>query len=878
MWTSLKGPRFPVGPQRITTHAFGRHPDDYSIYVTNGAVIMGSSAFCRWTELYRLPAAPDSAEPYSSSDSVITVLDASMRPNTVYAGIQSNDATRGVHVVRTTDAFGGEWAPASGGALQAATGRLRALRSAPSNPDVVYALVDPTSEAAPLELPVGATQVVYRTADGGGRWEARSVLARRPGGLPDELALPSLVVNDDLKGIAVDPANDGNVWLFGAGGLLQSRDGATTFALQVADAIGVVDIAMVPGVGSRVRAYELAAASRMHVSDGGAPFVPAPGPPGVAQSASSGTGFIQHVVSSNAGVYGLPAPALPGMPYTNFSPPDRRAVFDIVTAALPGNPIGALLVGRTDATIEIFLLVQSITAPPKPPPLVLDDSDVATFDAGDIAPDGRRIVLRPGESRRVHYRLILPPAPTPLDVYFLIDVSGSMDDAIRGVQVAMNAIVSRLHAQGIDVHFGVGQYRAYTDGPAYERVRNIGPVNSSLRYALQHLYAQGGGEETQLAALYQSVTGFGQDEEYISSDSRRLGRQNAFIKKNQQFDFRTGSARVAIHVSDEVFSTGGPHPTYEEVGAALVNARVKQVGIAITPESQQAVSGNPRPGLEKVAGLSDARAPEPVDCDGDGTDDIAADEPLVCEMDRGDADQAVRMSTVVLGLLDAIEDIQDVGIRTSRAAPAGAARRSPVVERVDPSLLGGVDLKSDNRLGFDVLYRCPLVKETRRFVVELRAATASRPLARADTTVVCRVEVEDEKDPPAIAAVVPVVPVVPPPVRPPDPAPNPNPRPQPNPNLQGSPQAQAGLASQQQERPQLAFAVQNPVPEAEPAAAKAGDQYRMSNYYSRRREPTTPFAAFAVGAAAMSMAFGYAALARRQVRTQHARAVARPYR
>lgn len=53
-----------------------------------------------------------------------------------------------------------------------------------------------------------------------------------------------------------------------------------------------------------------------------------------------------------------------------------------------------------------------------------------------------------------------------LDVYFLIDVTQSMRDAITGVKFTIGRIIERLHISvlpGVDVRYGVGIYCDFTD-------------------------------------------------------------------------------------------------------------------------------------------------------------------------------------------------------------------------------------------------------------------------------------------------------------------------------------------------------------------------------------------------------------------------------
>ena len=855
--------------------AFAVSEVDSVLLASNGIVIMASAPgdFCKWSEVYRLPENADTGQPSAATSRILTLV-TTLAPGVAYAGVQSSGPVRRVHVLRTED--GRNWVDASGGALAAATGRLRSLAVAESTPQVAYALVDPASGSPGPELPAGAAQVVFGTGDGGGTWQIKTAFGREPAGLPAELPLPVSLTEGDLQGLVVDPADPAQVWAFGEAGLLHSRDGGNSFSPVVVTPVGAVDVAAVPNSASQVLAFDMYDERRMYLSRDGSriDFVPLAGPPGITHSVDAGATAHDWLAASDRGTYLAPPTA--GAAYADISGRDRKNILDVAAFSFSGLPAVA---GRTYETVEVRVLAAPLPRIPEPssaPYIHVDAKEAKEIAPGSIAPDGNRLLMRPGETRRVPYSLDLPPAPTPLDVVFLIDISGSMDDTIFGVQQAMNAIVRRLAASRVQAEFGVGEYRSYDQGPAFRRVRDIGPVDAGLRFALQSLRANGGGEETQLAALFQSVTGGGQDESYVGTGVGNTGVQRAYIPPGQDFNFNAGSLKVIIHASDEVFSTGGPHPTYEEVSLVLRTAGVHQVGLAITPSQGNRAYGHPRDGLERVAAGSGALAPEPIDCDGDGRADLEKDQPLVCELAPTRSADAETMADVVISLLRAIEDRRDIGISVGAAGrDVEPGAPSPVVEAVSPVLHGDVDLKERNELDFEVTYRCPRLGRPREFKVELVAGTDAARLASARTTVVCRIE---EPEPPAVtplAAVPPLVAAAPPPIRPPDPAPQPNPRPQPNPNPQGQSQPQAGFAAQEQERPQLAFAAQQGERTGE--AAAAGEDYRMSKYSTRRRE-TAPHPMFVASAAAMSLAFGFAALARRQMRTQHVRATTtRPY-
>ena len=100
------------------------------------------------------------------------------------------------------------------------------------------------------------------------------------------------------------------------------------------------------------------------------------------------------------------------------------------------------------------------------PPHVDEDDPNASRLAPESSPE---LTLDPA-SRRAHAAGGAPAAArSPLDVYFVIDSSESMDPAIDGVNAAAKRIVlpARRHA-AIDAWFGVGTYNDRYD-TRYER-------------------------------------------------------------------------------------------------------------------------------------------------------------------------------------------------------------------------------------------------------------------------------------------------------------------------------------------------------------------------------------------------------------------------
>jgi hypothetical protein len=376
-----------------------------------------------------------------------------------------------------------------------------------------------------------------------------------------------------------------------------------------------------------------------------------------------------------------------------------------------------------------------------------------------------------------------------------------------------------------------------------------------LEIALETLIPDGGGEyRSMYAALYQSVTGAGQD--LGAPGSNEMDHD---IPDGQNAVF--GSAvKVILHAVDESFPTnesvddsgpGGligvtsPDMTSDtEAIAALQAQGVYQVGLSTGSESLE--------DLRKVARETGALAPAGgVDCKGDGTIDIPAGEPLVCSVNPN-------VSTTVSGLPDAIERLLYATAPTTDVAfkVSGA----PVVEKVGPDGYADV-LQSTNRLDFAVTFECPRLGAAREYDVDLKVALQERADPSATTTVVCRVPDPAEPQveapplppvPPAAAALVALA--IPPPPPPPPPILEISSASQ----SQSQAQAQAGMAHQEQEQPQLAWATASrDVPDEELA---------FSRYREESESLVTPIRALGAGAVLMSFAFGFVMLSQELAR------------
>lgn len=723
-----------------------------------------------------------------------------------------------------------------------------------------YVLVD-QSIGVPGVASVSPPHALYYTDDPNSAWQQG---AQKPDGTGVNVGpLPTQPLTGDGKGtidaLRASPEHAENLWLYGTAGLYQTRDGGKR-ASAVKTGLGAIDFVRERPLGGGIEettAYS--ATDPVGARSTGGAFQSF-AIPTIVESAS--WGMADGILAGPGGVFLEDAQANGTTIYQNISPEDGRQIFDVDGIA---GGSGTIL-GRSSGGLERYQ--SAIPTGPQFPHTYLPpfpNFDVDQIHNPKLLAETDDVLLHPGQSKTVRYTLVLPPTPTPLDVYFLFDVSGSMQDAIDGVRVASYDIIKTLAEAGINVWFGVGVYRAYEAPPAYRRVLDLSPPGEPLHRVLNHLTADGGGDETQLAALYQTASGAGQHD------------PGAYIKPHQQADFRTGALPVIVHATDEEFTEGGVNPGYQKVAAALNARGIKQIGLDLhdpedpgpldnvfPPNGTAQANSDPGPGLRRIAAATDTLAPPGgVDCNNDGIPDLEYQQPLVCLIDPDQAGEGDVMGNAILGTLRSFSDEGLVGL---------AATGSPVVKAtIDPAQSVKLDFTQRHVQTYAVTYKCIHPKTTARHPIHVAALRAAGVLADATTNVTCKVPgvPAPHKEPPAPPVVpffAPLAPVVPVPPRPPDVASNPNPNPQPNPQAQA--QAQGALAAQEEEQPQLAYA-NNGARKVDPEpAGDEADRFHFTRYrQAPSQSPLDPI--FVLVAAALTCAAG-AALVRQRVQSRFA--------
>ena len=448
-----------------------------------------------------------------------------------------------------------------------------------------------------------------------------------------------------------------------------------------------------------------------------------------------------------------------------------------------------------------------------------------------LLPADARVSVQPGTVRRLGYQLRLPPVAGPLDVYFLVDTTPSMREALDGLRAGVQGIVEDLARAQLDVQFGVGDFRDLDDlvtldpaRHAYRRDAPIGPAGPALSTALASLQIAAGGKdipEAQTIALTQAATGAGMP---------------GVVPVGQQAGFRPAATKVIVLITDAPFHQEPPYPSMAQTVADLHSRGIKVVSLAVNNDFS---STDPRPDERAVALGTATLAPvEGIDCQGTGTIDVPAGAPAVCPVDTAGGGP-LSLAAPITALL---RDVQDLGTVEVTVSGTGLLRTVGVTSEI-------TNLAQPRPLTFALDLTCRPAQAGSSLALTLAGRVNGRPVVRTQAVVAClsvpALAVAALPLPKAPQQVLDVPPVgVPPgaPVSQGQPGAQPNANPNANPNV--NPNIAGATAEQQQHQAELALAL------AEPDSAEVPDQVMAMVSRPRRSE----HAALGVLAVALLMA------------------------
>lgn len=805
LWTKISAPKLSGGGSLLTDYDVSPLRRN-ELLVTNGdRIAVSRDSGCRWTESVVPAPSPLPTLPLGDGGTVVSatltqVRAAALDPMGAWAIGESTVVLAGgpqtqPRLLQSAD--GARHFTDRSGSFPSVFGRPVAVR--PLTADTALLLFQQTAPKNTYE--------VFATSDGGASWKLYF------SGLP---ALSDLGLRATADGrpqlLAWGPAG-----LYGA--LVEGKPDYTDLTLYQTSTATMTRLDGVTGevvaltmAGNEFTAYLAAAAQRLTSRDDGRTFQAQETIQGVSSASQGPLPGLVALSGREVNVWVEPPrhPAFRGLTATDFSPAERvsRLKFSMDYGSAPGYrgayfPLYAFspkALYRRDIPADFRLP----TIPPPPPVPGVDLHGVKPVRRGaSLTPDNAVITLLPGQRKTVDYAVGLPATPTPLDVFFMTDSTGSMSSAIVSVQDSVQRIVDRLAASGIDVNFGVADFRDYAqprdtagaDNYPYKRRRPIGPVNAELASALEGITTGGGttdGDDSALEAVYQATTG--------------AGRQDPLLVRGQLIPPGLGAEwrakargvtplKVILLASDDEMrhpeaNPGYPGPSVTTVASALRENDVHLVGIAV-----RTTGASPRADMITLARASNTFAPAGgIDCDGDGqttgADDVAANEPIVCPFSPETSDS---IAPTFIALLEGIRDFAAVDLAVG--AERGVARP------LGPTHFPKVNLRAPSDYRLPVEFRCdgPNLGTTSRVRITVRSRGAE--VGATTATVRCG-PAERPARPLPLAQLPAVVPPPPPPAPVSNAQPNPNPNPNPNPQLG----ANVGVATSDQDQAQLATA------------------------------------------------------------------------
>lgn len=115
-----------------------------------------------------------------------------------------------------------------------------------------------------------------------------------------------------------------------------------------------------------------------------------------------------------------------------------------------------------------------------------------------IQPDTNTLTLDPGETVDETITVTIPKnaGPAKADVYFLADTTGSMGGILSAVQAGANNVLTALSGLGVDMAFGVGNYKDFAAGDPYAFQHQVSPTNvaATVTAAIDAWSPIGGGD------------------------------------------------------------------------------------------------------------------------------------------------------------------------------------------------------------------------------------------------------------------------------------------------------------------------------------------------------------------------------------------------
>jgi hypothetical protein len=122
-----------------------------------------------------------------------------------------------------------------------------------------------------------------------------------------------------------------------------------------------------------------------------------------------------------------------------------------------------------------------------------------------ISPNVNDFTINPGQTIDEVITVTIPAnaGTAKADVYFLADTTGSMGGILSAVQTGANTVLSSLSGLGIDIAFGVGNYKDFLSGDPYGFQHQVSLTNNAAAVTAGiNTWSASGGEDTPEADLF----------------------------------------------------------------------------------------------------------------------------------------------------------------------------------------------------------------------------------------------------------------------------------------------------------------------------------------------------------------------------------------
>ena len=776
-WTSVRPGTLPSVSVAAVSPA-----DSARLWATDGQDLQRSTdGGCRWSSVAALgDGGPSSASTAPGAAGGITqVLVAGAAGREVVWTSQDDEVTpAGTRSQIRVSTDGGVTFHASAG-LPA----FGQLRLGVADARTAYAVAAPAALPAPplavAGLPPGTS--VWVSTDSGTTFTQRATL---PGA--------------GLRGVVADPGSPGTAYAWSDHQLWVSTDTGSSFrpvALRDGRGVEAPRITAVD-TGPAGLAVFLAGGWVAQSQDAGRHLSVTAAPDEVDSVAHLPGRAMAMVVATRAGN----AVFVPGHPTWDVTPVPGGA--QDLRASRDGG--GAVVLGRTGSSLFLRPFAETdlralavVGLPPAGASAPVRAGALLPAGPPSLLPSLARLALQPGAVRRLTYRLTLPPTAGPLDVYFLVDTTPSMREALAGLRAGVQGIVDELAHSQMDVQFGVGDFRdlddltsASADRHVYRRDRPVGPAGPALSDALAALQIAAGGRdipEAQTIALTQAATGIG---------------MAGVVPAGQQAGFRPAATKVIVLITDSPFHQEPPYPSMAQTVGELRSRGIKVVSLAV---NNNFAATDPRPDERAVALGTATLAPvEGIDCQGAGVIDVPPGAPAVCVVDTSSGG-SLNLRPPIVALLRGVQDPGTVDVVLSGA---GLLRTLGATSEI-------TNLAQPVPLAFAVDLTCRPSQAGSVLALALTGRVDGRPVVRASAAVQCLPTAAVI----GAAVLIPPRPVlrqpaaglppVPAPVPPAAPVTQPQPGAQANPNPNVNPNVAAGTVQQQQQQAELVLAQQD---------------------------------------------------------------------